>query len=169
MTHGNVRRSLLSTEEERAIVREIAYRAVANTAPEELAVFDDTAADFFDDPASALDPKKRDEAVGFGLEIALLTPYVIEAAIAAVRALGSIVMGAVKGEGEQYTRSLIRSLFHLPDPDGKPTSPAPLPLNPQQAQCVHDVALSRARTLGLAEAQASILADAITGGLVVAP
>ena len=160
---------LLGTDDERAVISELAHRAIVAAAPQELLLFDETAADYFEDPKAAVKPRSRDEAVGFGLELALLTPYVMAIAAAAVHALGSIVMGAVKDEGGVYARSLIRRLFRLPDPDSKPATPAPAPLNLQQAQRVHEVALGRARTLGLPEAQAAFLADAITGGLLVGP
>ena len=108
----------------------------------------------------------KDESVGFGIELALLTPYLIELATAAVRALGSMFGDAVKAEGTPYVRSLIRKLFRLPDPAAAPAKAAPL--SQAQARFVRDVALQRAKDIGLAPDKAGLLADAITGGLLVA-
>ena len=156
---------ILSPDDERAVVSELARRALAAAAPDELVIFDETASDYFHDPQAALAGQRRDEAVGFGLELALMTPYVIAVATAAVHTLVSIVGGAVKDEGGVAARSLIRRLFRLPNPDD-PTTPAPLSV--EQARQVRGVAFARATDLGIPEQQAGLLADAITGGLVVA-
>ena len=159
--------AVLGGADERAVVEDLARRALAQAAPDELPLFDETAQQYFADPASVLDPKPRDESVGFGIELALLTPFLIEMATAAVRALGAMFGDAVKAEGTPVVRSLIRKLFRLPDPAGSPAPPAPL--NQAQFKRIHEVAVDRAAALGLSPRQAGLLADAITGGLVVAP
>jgi len=156
---------ILSPDDERAVVSELARRALATAAPDELVIFDETASDYVRDPQAALAGQHRDEAVGFGLELALITPYVIAVASEAVHMLASIVGGAVKDEGGAAARSLIRRLFRLPNPDDAAT---PAPLSVEQARQVRGVAFARATDLGIPEQQAGLLADAITGGLVVA-
>jgi hypothetical protein len=156
---------VLGSVDERAVIEELARRALASTAPEELPLFDDFAGQYYADPRGVLAPGK-DESVGFGIELALLTPYLIELATAAVRALGSMFGDAVKAEGTPYVRSLIRKLFRLPDPAAAPAKAAPL--SQAQARFVRDVALQRAKDIGLAPDKAGLLADAITGGLLVA-
>ena len=98
--------AVLGGADERAVVEDLARRALAQAAPDELPLFDETAQQYFADPASVLDPKPRDESVGFGIELALLTPFLIEMATAAVRALGAMFGDAVKAEGTPVVRSL---------------------------------------------------------------
>lgn len=60
-------------------------------APEELVILDDTAREYFADPLASLDPKRRDEPLGFGVDVALLGPYVLAVAGPVVTHLGSLV------------------------------------------------------------------------------
>ena len=64
-------------------------------APEELGLFEETEADYFRDPGLVLRAGRRDEAVGFGLDLALLTPYVLVAGAAVVHFLTDVVSGVV--------------------------------------------------------------------------
>jgi hypothetical protein len=82
-----------------------------------------------------------------------------------VHMLAAIVTDAVKDQGGEAAKSLIRRLFRLPDPHH---APPPLPLSVDQARQIHRVAFDRAQALGISQQQAGLLADAITGGLVVA-
>ena len=58
---------------ERDLVGELARAVVERVAPEELGLFEETEADYFRDPGLVLRAGRRDEAVGFGLDLALLT------------------------------------------------------------------------------------------------
>ena len=53
--------------EEEELISLLAERALEQAAPEELALFPETADEYFRDPDAALNPRQRDEAVGFGL------------------------------------------------------------------------------------------------------
>ena len=55
---------ILSPDDERAVVSELAQRALTAAAPDELVIFDETASDYFHDPQAALAGQRRDEAVG---------------------------------------------------------------------------------------------------------
>jgi hypothetical protein len=56
------------------VTRELGRLAVHRAAPDELAIFDDLAVEYFADPQAALRPPNRDETLGFGLDLTLLTP-----------------------------------------------------------------------------------------------
>lgn len=160
--------ALLSAEDERALTAELAWNALSVTAPDELPIFEETAADYFADPRRSLSAVRGDEAVGFGLELALITPTVLAVAAAALHALGAIVANAVKSEGEPVARKLIRRLFRLPDRDGHPAEPDPPPLSIEQVRHVRSAAYNRAVALGMSHPEAGVLADAIAGRLLVA-
>ena len=150
--------------EDRALVEELARAVLEQTAPEELAVFDDTAEEYFSDPRGVLDPRRRDEAVGFGLDVALLTPYVLAVATPVLSFLLETVAGAARSEAQPVIRDLVRRLFRRAAPD---SASQPTPLTPEQAARVREVARSRAADLGLPEDQQRLLADSVVGGLLV--
>lgn len=161
--------SILTAADERELVTSIAHRALEVTAPDELVLFDDTTADYFRNPHATLDGRDRDESVGFGLDMAMVTPYLIAMATSAVQLLGTIVRDAVQQEGTAGAAALIRRLFRLsPRGVAAQTQPAPAPLSVEQARYVRDGAVAKGRALGLDDEKATLLADAIVGGLVVA-
>jgi hypothetical protein len=152
----------LTTDDEQALVRALAEAALERAAPEELAVFDETAEEFFAAPDAVLNPKRRDEAVGFGLDLALLTPAVLAAATSVVRFLLGVVAEAVHDEAKATIADRLRRLLsHAGDA-------APASLSPEQLRRVRDLAYQRVKATGADEAQASLVADAIAGGLAVA-
>ena len=159
---------------DRALVEEFAQAVLAEVAPEELAIFSDTAEEYFADPDAVLNPARRDEAVGFGLDLALLTPYVLAVATPVLTFLAQTVLAAVKEESKPVIADLVRRLFRraAPGSDAGPGSPAPeagpVALTPAQAGQVREVALARASDLGLPPEQARLLADSVVGGLAVA-
>ena len=61
------RKAVLAPEDERLLVAQLAEAVLAQAAPEELVVFDETAEEYFQDPDRVLSARGGDEAVGFGL------------------------------------------------------------------------------------------------------
>jgi hypothetical protein len=135
------------------LVCELAELALERLAPEEIAVLPETAEEYFRDPRSVLAPRRRDEAIGFGLDLALLTPYVLAIATPVLGVLTSIAQQTL----EDASARMIRRLFRRGD----------VSLSASQAEQVRDVALEHARGLGLDDGRAALLADAIVGGLAV--
>jgi hypothetical protein len=157
----------LPPEVENELVAELARLALEQAAPEELVLFQETAEEYFRDPQGVLDRGRRDEALGFGLDMALLGPYVLAVATPVVRFLASTVAGAVGEELKPMLARLVRRLLRQPDSGPEGDGQAPPPLSPDQARRVRDIAYRRARELGLAEGQAELLADSVVGGLVI--
>ncbi len=152
----------LTADEEQALVRALAEAALEQAAPEELAVFDETAEEYFAAPDAVLNPKRRDEAVGFGLDLALLTPAVLAAATSVVHFLLDVVGETVRDEAKATVAERVRRLLvHA-------GAAAPASLSPEQLRRVRDLAYQRVKATGADEAQASLVADAIAGGLAVA-
>src|ERR1700750_1185110 len=56
----------LTAADEQALVRALAEAALEQAAPEELAVFDETAEEYFAAPEAVLNPKRRDEEAPSG-------------------------------------------------------------------------------------------------------
>lgn len=158
----------LPTEQEQVLVKELSEAVLGQAAPEELVIFDETAEEFFENPERVLRARSRDEAVGFGLEIGLLTPYVLAIAGPVVSFLISLLTDTVKEGSKTLATESVRSLFKSKDetttaPPGSPTG-----LTPERARQVHEVAYERATMLGLPATTAALLADSVVGGLLVA-
>jgi hypothetical protein len=157
----------LPPEAENELVTELARLALEQAAPDELVLFSETAEEYFNDPQAVLDPKRRDEALGFGLDIAMLTPYVLAVAAPVIRDLASTVAEAVKHEAPPLVASLVRRLLRQPGPARESASEAPPPLTTEQARQVRELAYQHAKRLGLNEDQAMLLADSMVGRLIV--
>jgi hypothetical protein len=157
----------LSPEMEKELVTNLAQLALTEAAPEELVLFPETVEEYFSDPQAILDPKRRDEPVGFGLDLAMLTPYILAAATAVIRFLAATVADAAREELKPVVGQAVGRLLRRPEPVAEPTSQAPSSLEASDAQRIRQVAYQRAKDLGLADAQATLLADSIVGGLIV--
>lgn len=158
--------SPLSPAEHRALVQDLAAAVVEELDPDELAVFDETADEYFRDPQAVLNPKRRDEAVGFGIDAALITPIVLAVAGPVVEFLTGVVVQAV-GEGVKPTLvRVLRRVLRLDDA-GAP-SPGEVPrLTQEQVEHVRSIAYARACDVGLEENRARLLADSVAGGVRV--
>jgi hypothetical protein len=157
----------LPPEAENELVAELAQLALERAAPEEMVLFSETAEEYFRDPQAVLDPKRRDEALGFGLDVAMLTPYVLAVAAPVIRFLASTVAEAVSQEAKPIVAGLVRRLLRQPDPAPDVAGQVPPPLTTEQARQVRELAYQRAKSLGLDEDRAVLLADSVVGGLVV--
>jgi hypothetical protein len=159
----------LDPQTERDLVTQLATVVLEQTAPEELAVFEETAEEYFQDPQAVLDPQRRDEPVGFGLEASLLAPVALSVASYVVQFVVTTVRDAAKDEARPVIASLVRRLFRraLPDQADSQSTPALQPLTDEQARTVRRIAYERAQALGVPESTAAVLADAVVGGVVV--
>jgi hypothetical protein len=149
-----------------AVPRELAVELTAITlhrcAPDELPVLDEVATEYFADPAAAL-AEGRDQALGSGLEIAMITPYVLEAAGVVLPVLGAMAGDALKQVGAEQLTAMLRRLFRR----GPADPPRAEALSRAQATEVRRAVLGRLRQLGVGDAQAALVADATIGSLHV--
>ena len=170
------RTSRQESDAERDLVGELARAVVRCVAPEELGLFAETEADYFRDPGLVLSARSRDEAVGFGLDLALLTPYVLVVGTTVVHFLAMVVSDAVRDEARDELKPVIagrvRRLLRRNDPaaaDRRATGEhdrAPS-VTVEQALQVRQVALQQAIRSGLDDGKAALLADAFVGALLV--
>jgi hypothetical protein len=162
-------RTTLAAADEQELVRQLAQRVVEVTAPEEMVLFDETAEEYFANPEGVLNAHGKDEPVGFGLELALLTPYILAVVTPVIQLLATMVADALKAEGQPSVTGFIRRLLHRPMPSSASPQGDPSPsLSTDQLSLVRKVALERGMGVGLPDQQAALLADAIVGGVAVA-
>lgn len=161
---------------EQELVGELARAVVRCVAPEELGLLAETEADYFRDPGLVLRARSRDEAVGFGLDLALLTPYVLAASTAVVHFLAMVVSDAVRDEARDELKPVIagrvRQLLRRDDPAAvdrrQPEEHDRVPgVTVEQAREIRQVALRQAMHSGLDDKKAALLADAFVGALLV--
>jgi hypothetical protein len=157
----------LSSDESRAIARELAALSLEDAAPEELVLFPEISEDYFRDPDGVIKSQSRDEAVGFGLDIAMLTPFLLAVATPVVQFLVGVVEETAKEEAKMSVAGAVRRLFRrdlgvAAKPDTRSA------LSTEQARRVRQIAYEQARGLGVDEERADLLADSLVGRLLVA-
>jgi hypothetical protein len=172
----SARSSCQDRDAEQELVGELARAVVRCVAPEELGLFAETEADYFRDPGLVLRARSRDEAVGFGLDLALLTPYVLVVGTAVVHFLAMVVSDAVRDEARDELKPVIagrvRRLLRRDDPAAadrsQPEEHDRAPgVTAEQARQIRQVALRQAMQSGLDDEKAALLADAFVGALLV--
>jgi len=159
----------MSGDEARALASELAALSLEDAAPEELVLFPEVAEEYFRDPDGVLNAQGRDEAVGFGLDVAMLTPYALAVVVPVIKFLASVVEESAKEEVRTSLSERIRKLFRR-DADEEPGAEAATPalaLSRDQARTVRQTAFDQARGLGVDDARAGLLADSLVGRLVV--
>jgi len=171
------RKDVLDSAAGQNLVAELAQAMLQRVAPDELALYEETAADYFRDPHGLLQARPREEAVGFGLEIALLTPTVLAIATEAARFLAALVADTARDELREELRPVIASkIKRLLGRDSDMTTethelkarhPGPAQsLTAEQLRQVRQVAVRQATESGLDDGQATQLADALVGSLI---
>jgi hypothetical protein len=162
------RKAVLAPEDERLLAAQLAEAVLAQAAPEELVIFDETAEEYFQDPERVLRARGGDEAVGFGLDMALLTPYVLAVAGSVVTFLASIVVESAKDETKTVVAGFVRRLFRGQHAMSSARAAAPQPLTAEQMRRIHQIAYDQSIALSLPEDRATVLANAVVGGILVA-
>ncbi|MGW0809285.1 hypothetical protein [Nonomuraea sp. NPDC002799] len=156
-----------------ALVAELAELVLERAAPEELVLFKENAAEFFRDPGALRAAQGRDEPVGFGLDLAMMTPYALVVAVPVVQFLLTTMAEAVAEEYAGHVVGAVRRRFRRSGRPGPSASEepaqvegAPEPLTAEQLERVREIAFRAARGVRLDEGRANVLADAVVGGLV---
>ena len=142
-----------NSSEHDELTRELARLALHRAAPDELVIFDDLVAEFDADPQAALLSQDRDETLGFGLDLTMLTPYVLAVVGYVLPLLNDMVNEVATQQGSAWIGRLIRR-----DPDS-------VRLTDEQARRVQAVAFEQGRRAGLDENRAQLVADSIVGAL----
>ena len=158
---------MLPGDQENELVSELAKLALEQTAPEELVLFDETAAEYFRDPSGTLRPGQHEEAVGFGLELGMLTPFILAIATPVVHMLVSLVEHSVEDELKPTVAQLVHRLFRgAGSSAAAPGAGPPIELTVDELRRVRATAYERGIGLGLDKSRAGLLADSVAGGLL---
>jgi hypothetical protein len=150
--------------EAQALAIELTAAALARVAPEELVVLDESAAQYFADPAAAL-RDDEDTPLGSGISVVMLTPYLLSAAGVVLPILGEILKGVVTDMAKEPLSAWLRRLIKRNPTD----PPGPIALNGAQAAQVRQAVVDQCDRAGLASGQAALIADATIGSLHVRP
>ncbi|QGN48132.1 hypothetical protein ACN26Y_18745 [Micromonospora sp. WMMD558] len=137
--------------------------AVARLAPEELAVFDELAAEWRRRP-ERVRWSAPGRSVGFGVETVLVTEVALQAAgqaVAEVLVLGGALLGRRWWRRRQSEPPVVVGVVE-PGEGGKPPR---LALTAEQARRLRYACRQHATALGLDAARARVLADAVVGAL----
>jgi hypothetical protein len=131
-------------------------RIVSELAPDELPLFEQTWQALGRRPGRR--SRRREEPLGFGL------PDAGEVVVTAIAS--GVVLAVVKDLGKDLGTWSGRLLPRLLRRKAKAVPAPPLPLAPARLQEIRTIAYRRARKLGLSDAKANALADALISELV---
>lgn len=151
----------MTDQDERALITDLARDLVAELAPRESEVFEELAAEYFEDPRPPETAQgATDDALGFGLGgmVIAMTPAAAAVVSAVLSFLGSIALEAFRAEGGDYVRNRLRMLFQG---DRAPDGSAAVPVSQADLQRLYQVARDEAGKYGLSDADAATLADAL--------
>jgi hypothetical protein len=154
--------------QDRELVMTLAATALRQAAPEELVLLDETARDYFTDPASTL-AEDTDEAISAGIDVPLLAPYLLAAAQVALPLLGTFAAEIAKDAGKDLVKEPLvgwvrRFVKRSPDEPAGPVA-----LTREQALHVRQAVVENCRRLNLPSDTAAVVADATIGSLHVRP
>ncbi len=148
--------------DQRDLVVAIARRALDQVAPQEVPLLELTASEYFEDPEAVLTSGSRDEPLGFGLDVSVVTPQVLALAAAAAQFLLAVASSAAGEALGPRIQALVRRLMRA-EPEPPPA------IDRELADRLHAVTMERAAALGVETTQATVLADSIVGALTRSP
>jgi len=155
------------TSADRALAVELTALALARAAPDEVVLLEETAAEYFADPATMLRSDVGDTPLGSGVDVAMMTPYLLAASSTVLPMLGTIAGELGKDVAKEVIRepaaNWIRRLFRRQPAE----PPGPVALSPEQAARVRDAVVAQCHALGLDPRYAALVADATIGSLHV--
>lgn len=154
---------------EQGLTVELARRVISANSPDELIVFEESVSDFLRDPQGTLGSRNKDEPLGFGVELTLLTPIVLSMTGIVVKALGDLLADSLKERTRPFLASLFRRLQAKKSHTQERELVAELSyssLPPEHWEKLHRIALQEAKRLDLTDAQGALLADSILGALL---
>jgi hypothetical protein len=151
----------------RALVVELTALVLAQLAPDELAVLDDSADEYFADPSAALRPASGDSPLGSGITVAMMTPYLLAASSAVLPVLGAMAGDLGKDVAKDLLKDSVVKQIRLRFKRHPDETAGLEALTPEQAHRIRDTVLAQSHAAGLPSEQAALIADATVGALHV--
>lgn len=149
------------------LTNELAQLVLERAAPDELLLYDDMATEYFRDPSKALSQTRRDESLGFGLELVMLTPYVISVAQTVLKWLAQTAVESAMKEAAPAVSDYVKRLIRRGKKD-HPEESEVIALTAPQLREVRSVAYEQATAAGLDSDKAGLIADSTVGALITA-
>ena len=147
-------------EDERTVISDLTRAALEVAAPEEVAVFDANRDRYLEGRAPT-GTRGLDQQLGFGVEvIAMLTPYVVAAASAAVKAIVAAFADSATAEAKGAVSDWMHRLIHH-----EKGGAAEVALPADLLQRVHQITYDVCSQMGADPADATRVSDAVAGRL----
>lgn len=158
------------TTEGRKFIKDISKHIVAESAPEELELFNELIAEYFADPTPPdLTDSGSDDALAFGIGEVLVavTPAIAAMVTAVLTYVLTEATEVIKVESAEKIKKRIKNIFS-PEKKDKEDSDRPQPLTKDQLEQVKKLARRQAKKFGMEPAQANKMAEALIGAIVLA-
>jgi hypothetical protein len=154
----------IETQEGRETIKEISRDLVMEIAPEELAMFDELADEYFQHPQPGKQVKTNDDPLGFGINETLVavTPAATGMVSTVLAYLLTSFNDALKDTAKESFKTKMKAVF-----SAKKKGKSPIAFTIEQLKQINKKAFEQARTFGLSDDQAQHLADALVGRLVL--
>lgn len=156
-------RTDLQADQSRELSTELARLVIDRAAPDELLTFDEVAEEYYADPQSTLALIKKDEAVGFGLELVLLTPFALAVAEFVIGFVGDLLRDVAKDAAKSPISDALKRMLRGRTDQASP--PDEVELTKAQRAQIFAAAREQSARLGLDEDKAVLLGNAIIGVL----
>lgn len=150
---------LTGTPEGQAFIKDLARETVSQIAPEEMDLFDEMAEDYFADPTPQQNEGASDDALGFGLEAALIAVTPAATAMASA-VIGFLVNEVMDSTTDRAIEVVLRRIFK------KDKSHEGLSLNASQLAHIKSLAVQQAVAHGMAAPDAEHMASTMVGSLI---
>lgn len=154
---------ILTEVEEQDLSTELSRDVLETLAPDELPFFDEVVTDSRNQ-RKVISAKRRDEPLGFGIELSLLAPYVVAVMPTVIHFLGGVFASVAEQEAATGLKAIIRQLFRHEPSDGA----SKVKLTAEQGRQIQEMTCSQAMAVGLNRERAGLLADAVVGALAIA-
>ncbi len=156
-------RTDLQADESREASTLLAKLVIERAAPDELLTFDEVAEEYYADPQSTLMLNKKDEAVGFGLELALLAPFALAVAEFVIVFVGDLLRDVAKDAAKPAVSGTLKRVLRVRTDQASPLGE--VELTKEQRARIFAAAKEQSARLGLDEDKAVLLGNAIIGVL----
>lgn len=154
------------TSEGQRLIRELSRDVIVEAVPEEIDLFDELVAEYFQNPnPPASSTPSKEDPLGFGVEEILIaaTPAAAAMVDIVLNYLISEVLKATREESAESIRKKIRTLFGNDNKDRE----EPAPLTREQLEQVKKLSRKQAIKFGIGPEKAEKMADALVGSLAL--
>jgi hypothetical protein len=139
---------------ENQLIADVTRDIIAQTAPEELDLFNALSEEYFNHGITYIEPK--DDKLGFGVgeAVTYLTPIAL-----------AVMTEVLKYLATQLARDAVERLIKRIRSSEAGGKPSPSPLSPEHIIRIRELVAEKARQLGISEPESAILARAVVNRL----